>query len=363
MNSNQNETMDKVKEEFDLLSFMKSVWKHKIMIVCFMIVTLLLASVYSLFFAPTYHTAYLNISFKIPVNYNTKYGDFPLIVQDKTKVENSNSILNVDNGINYINLIKNDDVLTMVMQDLQLNGIQISLEELNAKINIELPIAFMAKNTFKVSVTDHNPERALSIAESIYNKFLGYLDVTLKDKAIEFYLYDYEIINDKIESEIVKHQDMVKELENLLLETPQLLSGDENKVEQANSGIIIVHNDRINPAYSRLSEDIMSKKEMILEMKQQLTINNQNLQELEADKNAISDYQNNNYNGKLVTNLKSLVENNVTLLTQPAVSATTVPNHEKNIVIGGVSGFMLGLLLALANDFIIVGIKSKIKER
>jgi capsular polysaccharide biosynthesis protein len=329
MNNNQNNDQNYV-EEIDLRELIMILWKQKIMIISITLIIALLTGIFSKFIlSPVYETN-LNIVISMPEMYMTKYGEYKLPITTNQQ---------------YINLIKNNDVLTKTIEDMGFNSKKVTLERLKERISIGQANTNTEHNSFNVTVSADNPEVSLKLAECLYANYIEFLDVMIGERAVNFYYNDLTTQINIAENLIETTKDILKKNEKLLSATPQIINQPEaiQKIQSSVNDYIVIENI-INPAYTSLENSILENKKIIIENESSIVEYTKKLEELTLEKAAIDKY----YESGQVDNLKS---NNIVQESIFMPSSPIIPNHKtspsilKNVVIGGVLGGMLSVVL------------------
>lgn len=179
MKENQN-NIQYYDDEIDLRELIMALWKRKKMIIAFTLVVAILAASFSMFIlSPVYETN-LNIIISMPEIYNTRYGEYKLPITTNEQ---------------YINLIRSNDVLINTIKDMGYDTEEISVAKLNKRITVITSDtkANTVQNIFTVTVTADNPEESLKLAQSLYENYIEFMDVMVKERTINYYIGHFNV--------------------------------------------------------------------------------------------------------------------------------------------------------------------------
>ena len=145
------------------------------------------AAVFSVYFiSPTYETTF-TIALNVPEAYNTKYGDFESPIK---------------NNIDYINLIKSNEVIEKTILDMGYNLGEVSVESISNRVVIGK--IDKDQNVIPITVTGNDPHEIVEISNKLYKNYEENVDLIIKDRAINHFYKDYtvklETSNDKLQS-------------------------------------------------------------------------------------------------------------------------------------------------------------------
>ncbi|WP_313345112.1 Wzz/FepE/Etk N-terminal domain-containing protein [Sedimentibacter sp.] len=341
MNENQN-NVQCYEDEIDLRELIMALWKRKIMIICFTLIAAILAGMFSMFvLSPVYNTK-LNIVISMPEKYITRYGEYALPITTNEQ---------------YINLITSNDVLLHTIEKMGYDKGTISIEGLKKRITIGNEAkSGSVQNSFEVTVSANNPEESLKLAQALYSNYLDFLDSMTKERAVNYYYNHFTIELRALENSLNSQKDILKSNEELLAQTPKNISSGNANIEIQSplngSSDYILPVDTINPNYIKLENDIIANKQLISSLENTVRMNNQYLEELDREREAIYRYYRTGQAEKLESSVIGVVETNVYLPSPPvAPTQKTSPSNALNIAIGAVLGGMLGVMVALFQEY------------
>ncbi len=339
MNENQN-NVQYYEDEIDLRELIMALWKRKKMIICFTLIAAILAGMFSMFIlSPVYNTK-LNIVISMPEIYTTRYGEYKLPISSNEQ---------------YINLIVSNDVLTKSIEKMGYEDV--SIEGLKKRITIGKndAKAGTVQNSFEVTVSANNPEESLKLAQTLYSNYLDFLDSMTKERAVDYYISQFSIALKALENQLDTEKEKLKGNEELLAQTPQLISGKTNieiQTQLSSNSNYVIPVEAVNPNYIKLENDIVVSKQLINSMENDIRKNTQYLKELELEKQAIYKYYRTGESQTLEASVIGVVGTSVYLPSPPvAPTQKTSPSNALNTAIGAVLGGMLGVMVALFQEY------------
>ena len=105
-------------EARDLINLL---WKYKLILIIIPLIFAIVAAIFNIYFVkPVYKTTF-TIYVNIPSAYSTKYGNFTSPI---------------NNNIDYINLIKSNEVIEKTIASMGYNTYEVSIESINSRITI-----------------------------------------------------------------------------------------------------------------------------------------------------------------------------------------------------------------------------------
>lgn len=341
MNENQNNTQY-YEDEIDLRELIMALWKRKKMIISLTLVVALLAGMFSMFvLSPVYDTK-LNIVISMPETYVTRYGEYKLPITTNQQ---------------YINLIKSNNVLIMTMNDMGYNSEEVSLEDLKKRITVAENDAKTGNvNSFEVAVSSDNSEESLKLAQILYSNYLDFIDAMTKERAVNYYINEFSVELKALDNSLENTRELLSRNEELLVQTPQFINGGQANIEiqsplNSTSDYIIPVNT-VNPNYLKIENDIIENKQSINSIESAMIRYNKYLDELDDELIAINKYYRTGESEKLESSVIGVVETYVYLPSPPvAPTQKTSPSNGLNTAIGAVLGGMLGVMVALFQEY------------
>lgn len=342
MNKNQNNAQY-YEYEIELRELIMALWKRKRMIISLTLIAAILAGMFSMFvLSPVYDTK-LNIVISMPEKYNTRYGEYTLPITSNEQ---------------YINLIKSNDVLINTIEDMGYSSEEISLESLQNRISIGKvdAKANTIQNSFDITISAGNPEESLKLAQTLYSNYLDFMDAMTKERVVSYYSNYFNVELKSLENNLDRTKETLKKNEELLAQTPQIIAAGKVNLEiqtQLNeSSDYVVPIDTVNPNYIKIENDIVGNKQSINSIENSMRMYNSYLEELDVERQAINKYYRTGEAEKLEATLISVVETSVYLPSSPvAPTQKTSPSNALNTVIGAVFGGMLGVMVALFQEY------------
>ena len=334
MNENQNNVQN-YEYEIDLRELFAVLWKKKIMIISFSLVSAILAGLISIFvITPVYNTD-LKIDVNIPETYITKYGEYRLPTSTNEQ---------------YLRLITSNDVILNTMKNMGYErGIDITISGLKEKISLGDALAkSSAQNVFDVKVSEKSPEESLKFAKTLYNNYIEYVDMLTRERAVSYY-YDSFSANLKGQETLLEStKQILKKNEEVLAKTPETI----NLSSLTNTGKNIVIENIINPAYSRLQEGIVANRQLIITTEDNIRVLKQNLEELNKEKKIIDRYYETGIS-EGQSSIINIAKTSIHLLSTPVAPINkTSPNNALSIFIGLVFGGLLAIGIVMINEYL-----------
>ena len=320
-----NQTNINYEDEIDLRQLIMALWNRKIMIIVVTLLFALVAGVFSKFFIKPVYSTRISIVANIPEIYVTKYGEYTLPIKE--------------NG-EYINLIKSGDVVSKTIEDLGYSSEEMSVEKLSGMIS--------EQSVFNITVSADNPEESLKIANQLYDNYIRFVEIMLKEKAVNYYYNDFELKLKMNQDKLLSMQDLLSRTEELLKDTPKIINQKE-AIDEIKSDIkdFIILENIINPNYTQIESDIIETKQNIYMLESTNAEYAKYLEELAIEKEGLTDA----YKSGKDSDITSLVDNmsvSIYKLSDPvAPSSKSSPNVGRNVVIGGLVGGMLSVFVAL----------------
>jgi LPS O-antigen subunit length determinant protein (WzzB/FepE family) len=335
MNDNVS-NIQSYEDEIDLRELILALWRQKIIIISITLVFAIVAGIFGMFIkSPVYETN-MNIVISIPETYVTRYGEYKLPISS--------------NG-EYVKLIKSNNVIVNTINDMGYNTAEVTIEDLKERITLgEISTtAGVVQNSYNVTVSADTPEGSLQLAEHLYENYIDFMDVMMKERAISYYYNDFTVQIKTLENTLTKTQEILKENEKLLANTPQTINQKEAAQElQAGVSDYIILENIINPNYTTLEGKIIENKQLLIETQSSIDQYAKYLEELDTEKAALDKYYASGKAGKMESSIMDLVDVSIY---QPSVPVAPTRSSGMGTVmylaIGGVLGGMLSVMIAL----------------
>lgn len=338
--NNSQDNIQSYGEEVGLRELIMIFWKHKVIIICVTLIVTILSGMFSMFIlTPVYDTS-LNIIISIPEIYTTRYGEYKLPITTNEQ---------------YINLIKSNDVIINTINDMGDDSDKVTIDGLKKRIIIGTVNATpnVVQNSFTVTVSADNPEESLKLANQLYDNYIDFVDVMLKERAVSYYYNDFSVKIKTLVNLKATTQEILAENIKLLSTIPQTIN-QKNAMEEIKAGIdgYVVLENIINPNYTSLENIIIENKTAIITTESSIKEYTKYLEELTIEKAAIAKYYELGQVEKLESSVIDLVKTNIYQPSDPvAPSQKTSPSNAKNVVIGGVIGLMLGSMFVFLKAY------------
>ncbi len=326
--------------EFDLRELIMVLWKKKIVIISVTLIIAILATLFSKFIlSPVYETN-LNIVISMPETYITRYGEYKLPISS--------------NG-EYIKLIKSNDVIVNTIRDMEYDTQVVSVQDLKDRITIgEINTnATTVQNSFTVTVSANNPEESLKLAQHLYQNYIDFMDVMMKDRAVSYYYKDFTVQAESLKNELSKTREILAKNEGLLANTPEIIN-QEAAASELNNNITnyIVLENIINPNYTTLEASIIENKQMIFDLESSIELYKGYMEELEVEQAALDKYNQSGKTGKIEASIMDVVDVSIYQPSEPiAPTRKSSPSTLIYTVIGGVLGGILSVFVVLFKAF------------
>lgn len=341
MNENQNNSQY-CEDEIDLRELIMALWNRKKMIISLTLIVALIAGLFSKFgLSPVYDTK-LNVVISMPEIYNTRYGEYKLPITTNQQ---------------YINLIKSNDVLIETREDMGYNSEEVSLVNMQNRIKVAVNDAKTGnENSFEVTVSSNNPEESLKLAQILYSNYLDFLDAMTKERAVNYYINQFNVELKSLENSLENTRELLRRNEELLAQTSQFINGGQANIEiqsQLNStSDYVIPVNTVNPNYLKIENDIIDNKQSINSIESSMIEYSNYLEELEGEISAINKYYRTGEAEKLESSVIGVVGTYVYLPSAPvAPTQKTSPSNALNTAIGAVLGGMLGVMVALVQEY------------
>lgn len=335
MHENHN-NMQQYEDEFNLRELIMVLWKQKIVIISVALIIAILAALFSKFILPSVYETNLNIVISMPETYITRYGEYKLPISS--------------NG-EYIKLIKSNDVIVNTIKDMEYDTEMISVQDLKNRITIgEISAnATIVQNSFIVTISANNPEESLKLAQHLYQNYIDFMDVMMKDRAVSYYSNDFTVQIESLENELNKTREILAKDEELLANTPETINqkAAASELKSDTTNFVVLENI-INPNYTALEGSIIENKQMIFDLESSIELYKGYIEELEVEQAALDKYYQSGKTGKIEASIMDVVEVSIYQPSEPVA-----PNHKSspstlmNTVIGGVLGGMLSVFVVL----------------
>lgn len=338
--NNSQDNIQYFEDEIDLRKIIMIFWKQKIKIICVTLIVAILSGLFSMFILkPVYDTS-LNIIISIPEIYTTRYGEYKLPITTNEQ---------------YINLIKSNDVIINTINDMGYDSNKVSIDNLKKRISVATGSSTpnTVQNSFTVTVSADNPKESLKLANQLYDNYIDFVDVMLKDRAVNYYYNDFSVKIKTLENLKATTQEILAQNIELLSTIPQTINQKDamGEVKAGINGYVVLENI-INPNYTSLENTIIENKETIITTESTIKEYAKYLEELTVEKAAIAKFYELGQVDKLESNLIDLVKTSIYQPSAPvAPSYKTSPSVAQNAVIGGVLGLMLGSMFVFLKAY------------
>lgn len=333
MSDYQNNAQE-YEEEIDLRELIMLLWKKKVLIISLTLIGAILAGIISVFFiSPVYETK-LNIVISMPEMYVTQYGEYKMPITSNKQ---------------YIDFITSRSVITNTANEMGYDLEEVSVNSIRDRISIDnvSTNASVVQNNFVLTVRADNPEESLQLAETLYKNYIEYMDVMIRERAINYFYDAFKVKIQIAEDTLDKSQEIIEKNVILLAETPQVINQNElsQNVKPSGNDYIVIENV-INPTYTDIEAVITANKQTIISIESELHKYNQALEELDVEKSAVDKYKESGRTVALESSIIQVVDTSIYLSSDPSMpKSKTSPSNSMNVAIGGVLGGMLSVMI------------------
>ncbi len=316
------------KDEIELRELIMVLWNRKFLIIVITVILALLAGFFSKFFiTPEYKTQF-SIAVNIPEVYTNKYGEYTLPLTTNSE---------------YVKLIKSNEVVEKAIKELGYAEGEVSVGSINSRISIEN--TGDEQTVFPITVRGQTPDEVVELANALYESYEPFLDVMVKDAAINYYYNDFVVRYNTVLSKLESSKDLLVRQERLLETTPETINQKDALEEIDNTRDFIILENIINPNYTHLEYNILEIKQEINTLESKNVEYNRFIDELSLSIEALEEYYENGAKGEFTTDVINSVE--VSKLSDPIKPSTkTSPNIKRNVIIAGLLGFMISIFSA-----------------
>lgn len=339
MNENQiNE--QSYQKEIDLRDLIMVLWKRKVIIISLTLIVAIFAGLFSKFVLEPIYDTKLNIIISMPETYVTKFGEYKLPITTNEQ---------------YINLIKSNDIIVNTIKDMGYATNKKSVEDIKEDISIGNvnTNANIIQNSFHVTISAKNPDESLKLAETLYENYIEFLNVMMKERAISYYYNEFKVKIETAENLLKTKEAELSKNEVLLKETPQTINQvDAMKEINAGTSNYVVLENIINPNYTKIEETIILNKQDINNSKILISDYTGYIEDLKAEKEALNKYYESGDVGNIKDSVFDIVDVSIYLPSNPvAPTKKTSPSNARSAIIGGIIGGMFGVMIAFFNAY------------
>ncbi len=326
--------------EIDLRRLFMALWRRKVFIICITLIFGILAGLFSKFVISPVYRSNLNIVINMPEIYHTKYGDYTYPITSNQQ---------------YMDLIVNNDILLKTIEDMEYDDV--TLEDLRNRIVVGIvAVAANAEhNSFEVSVAAGSPTEAKKLAQTLYKNYIEFIDMMTVEGAINYYTDFYDISLKTLKDELESNHAILLKNNELLAITPQTINQKDAMEEiqkLTDTTEYIVLENIINPNYTAIESTIISIKQSIIDIENNISKYTKYLDELDQVKSKVLAYNESGDFEQLDGSFVSASKSNIYLISEPvAPNQKTSPSNIKNAIIGAMLGGMLAVFIALIREY------------
>ncbi|QSX05273.1 hypothetical protein JYG23_11380 [Sedimentibacter sp. zth1] len=325
----ENLQVDKHSDEIDLKDLFVTIWKGKKVIIAFALIIAILTCLITMFIVDPVYETKLSILINMPDTIATKYGDYKLLMTTNEQ---------------YIELIKSNDVLIKTIKDMGYDDSKVSVDNLVSRISVNKDDK--KPNQFYIKVAANNKEESLKLAQCLYNNYIEFMDLTIKNKCAEHFSIIFTTAKNKGIESLERTESLLEKNIELLNTIPKTINSKEaiKDIDTTTLDYVVLEN-AINENYTKVEANIIANQQTINSMHLNITKYCNYLNELNSIQDKLSEKD-------LSMEFCQVTETNIYLPSEPiAPSHKTSPSTSLNTVIGGVIGGMIGVMVVLIKKY------------
>lgn len=343
--NNKNNEIEYQFNQISLQELFQSLWKQKIVIISITLVITILVGAFSVLMLPKVYQSKINVVISMPEVFDTKYGSYTLPISTNQQ---------------YMDLITDNEVLRRTIDDMGYDASVVSVDDLREQITIATSnTAFTAEgqeqNSFNVYITANNPEKAKLLAEALYSNYFEFINVMTIRGAVNYLEKYYS--NDLAIQEVLLEttENILKNEEELLANTPQIINLKDamDEIQNRNDTLeYIVLEDIINPSYVDIEANIIDNKQIVFATENAIQTDKNYLDELNDMSKNLTTYEETNNAEDLKDNSLRVSKTNIYLVSKPIASNHKIsPHNALNTIMGGIIGIIIGIFVALVRQY------------
>lgn len=325
-----NEMNSKGNEQFSFNMIAKDILAHKVLIISIVIIFILVTGLSAFFLVSPLYNTKMKIVINMPKEHYSIYGPVPITEY---------------NGEYYSELVTDDTVIKNTIKKLD-GRIDISENELKESISAS-STKTAGYDTLTIKVTAETADDSLAISEALHEAYIEHIGFTVNQSAFR-HILNLCISNDIAWTESLTELEVALGIsEDLISKTQKHFNFEELSGSISGTGNFFIIENVINPVYTQLESDIVTKKQAIESLRVKISENEKVLNEVTHGLEKILEY----YEGEEVKVDPPLVaiEDYVYLVEQPIKPSNNAgPNPIKLVILGGATGLVLGIGIALA---------------
>lgn len=329
---------DKFTREIDdgmvLSELFISIWRHKVLIIALILIGMAVSALISLFGQKPVYVSKFSMTINMPKTYMTRYGLYELPAMSSEQ---------------YASLIRNSYVLDNTSKDLK-PDYDLSATDINNMLSINPQTNDIT--SFDVKVIAGDPELACMAAQALYDSFVEYVDIVVREAALKYYADFFSTGLESTTINLEQEKEDLKDYEELLAKTPKFISVEELQGSLAGNDRYLIVDNVINPGYVKLETDIMAKRLNICTLENTLNKYNGNISKINEEKDAIAQYYETGETGPIESSVINVVQRSISLTSLPSQGIRTSSSHVKNIIFGALVGAVLGLSIVIAKGWL-----------
>lgn len=324
---NENETLHN--DEIDLKELFSVLWKGKFKIISMALGLAIIVCLITMFIIKPVFDTRLDVLINVPEKIESKYGNYTMLLTSNDQ---------------YIELIKNNDILTKSIKDMGYGTEDISVESLSNKISITKDEK--KKNSFVIKISANEKGESLKLAQTIYDNYISYIKQSTKTRAAEQFMSYYEMQREKNAKNLETTKKLLDKNVALLSTISQTINSKEAiKSIDTNTLDYVVLENAINENYTKVEADIIAEKQLINVIETNIDLYNGYIEELkEIEQQLVSGNEDISFCDTINTSIK-LSSNPV----EPSHKSS--PRTGLNTVIGGILGGMIGVMYVLIRKY------------
>ncbi len=326
----EQQNYNRYEDEIDIKELFMVIWKGKLVIIAITLIFAILTGIVTVFLIDPVYEAKLDIIVNIPETFNTKYGEYRMLMSTNEQ---------------YINLIQSNDVLKNTMEDMNFDMNNSSIQNFSSRISITKDDK--KPNSFNIKVQASSPDEALQATISLYKNYIDYLNKTIKTRSSDYFINYYLTELKKDEDSLKSDNILLEQYKEMLNEIPQTINQkDALGSININSVDYVVLENILNENYKKVELDIINLEQVIFGLENKINLSKQYIDELNQIKISIAN------NDELSLEFFKVVDESVHLTSEPiAPTNKTSPSTTLNIVIGAVIGGMISVIYVLIKKY------------
>lgn len=345
LEENQREQYNEY-DEISLKELIMSVWNERVLVVAIMIVTVLLAGVYTFaFLKPQYETT-SELMMKELEDAHTLYGTYSFPS---------------DNISDYTQFIYNNEVIDQIIDKYQLDVSRETFKK-NITVNQEKD-----SNRISVVVVNGDPELAYKINSDLIERFIESIRISYKKSAMDEFILSHQHSIESYQNSIRHKEGILAEtrilldeiqpiytLQKLLFSDPKAAAAYADQLDLDLSAISenLMTEEYINENYFNMEAKIYDLEYELVSIREGLENQNQLLAELLGEQESYNQLIDTENESEILNGHVDVMASNIRIISYPNHPINpSSPRVALNMAIGVVLGMMLGVFSGLFKSY------------